>query len=112
MTRQRIRTNPKRSAYTECPSCGGSGVVKTPESMAIDVVRLLILAGQRSSVARVIVIVADEVADYLNSRKRIELARLEQEGGMAVQVIGAKGVGPEHLSVECRDADNREIKFP
>ena len=35
MTRQRIRTNPKRSAYTECPSCGGSGVVKTPESMAI-----------------------------------------------------------------------------
>ena len=41
MTRQRIRTNPKRSAYMECPSCGGSAVVKTPESMAIDVVRLL-----------------------------------------------------------------------
>ena len=47
MTRQRIRTNPKRSAYMECPSCGGSGVVKTAESMAIDVVRLLILASQR-----------------------------------------------------------------
>jgi ribonuclease E len=112
MTRQRIRTNPKRSAYTECPSCGGSGVVKTPESMAIDVVRLLILAGQRPAVARVIVTVAEDVADYLNNRKRMELARLEQEGGMSVQIIGTEGVAPEHLIIECRDADSREVKFP
>ncbi len=112
MTRQRIRTNPKRSAYSECPSCGGSGVVKTPESMSIDVVRLLILASQRPQVHRVIITVAEDVADYLNNRKRIELARLEQEGEMTMQIIGAKGVAPEHLTVECRDADGREVRFP
>jgi ribonuclease E len=111
MTRQRIRTNPKRSAYSECPSCGGSGVVKTPESMAIDVVRLLILASQRAAIARVTVKAAEEVADFLNNRKRIELARLEQEGGMTVQIVGAEGVAPEHLVIECRDADGREVKF-
>ena len=112
MTRQRIRTNPKRSAYSECPSCGGSGVVKTPESMAIDVVRMLILASQRSTVARVIITVAEDVADYLNNRKRIELARLEQEGKMAVQIVGVEGAAPEYLLMECRDADGREVKFP
>ncbi len=112
MTRQRIRTNPKRSAYCECPSCGGSGVVKTPESMAIDVVRMLILASQRSGVARVTISVAEDVADYLNNRKRMELARLEQEGHMAVQIIGVENVAPEHLIVECRDNDGREVKFP
>ncbi len=112
MTRQRIRTNPKRSAYTECPSCGGSGVVKTPESMAIDVVRLLILASQRPAVARVTITAAEDVADYLNNRKRIELARLEQEGEMTVQIVGAEGVAPEHLVVECRDSDGREVKSP
>ena len=112
MTRQRIRTNPKRSAYTECPSCGGSGVVKTSESMAIEVVRLLILAAQRPAVAQVTVTVAEDVADYLNNRKRHELARLEEEGKMTVQVIGAEAVAPEHLVVECRDGENREVKFP
>jgi ribonuclease E len=112
MTRQRIRTNPKRSAYTECPSCCGSGVVKTPESMAIDVIRLLIVASQRRGVARVVVTVAEAVADYLNNRKRIDLARLEQDGGLSVQVVGAEGVAPEYLVLECRDADNREVKFP
>ena len=112
MTRQRIRTNPKRSAYCECPGCGGSGVVKTPESMAIDVVRLLILASQRTNVARVLITVAEEVADYLNNRKRIELARLEQEGQMTVQIMSVEHVAPEHLIIECRDNDGREVKFP
>jgi ribonuclease E len=112
MTRQRIRTNPKRSAYTECPGCGGSGVVKTPESMAIDVVRLLILASQRPSIARVAITVAEEVADYLNNRKRHELARLEEEGEISIQIIGKEGVVPEHLLVECRDSDDREVRFP
>jgi len=112
MTRQRIRTNPKRSAFTECPSCGGSGVVKTPESMAIDVVRLLILAGQRHGVARITVSVAENVADFLNNRKRHDLARREETCGISIQIIGKEDVSPEYLSVDCRDADNREIKFP
>jgi ribonuclease E len=112
MTRQRIRTNPKRSAYSECPSCGGAGVVKTPESMAIDVVRLLILASQRPQISRVTVTVAENVADYLNNRKRHELARLEQDGKISVQIVGVEGVGPEHLAVECHDSNQRELKFP
>jgi ribonuclease E len=112
MTRQRIRTNPKRSAFSECPACSGSGVVKTPESMAIDVVRLLILASQRPSVARIRVSVAEAVADYLNNKKRHELARLEEEGEISIQIVGKEEVSPEYLVIECRAADDREIKFP
>ena len=112
MTRQRIRTNPKRSAYMECPSCGGSAVVKTPESMAIDVVRLLILASQREPIAKVTLTVSAAVADYLNNQKRHDLARLEEAGEMSIQVIGVDNAPPEHLIVECRDSNNREVKFP
>jgi len=112
MTRQRIRPSLKRSVFTDCPCCRGTAVVKTPESMAIEVIRLLILAAQREQIARVTVTVADAVADYLNNRKRRELARLEDEGNMSVQVLETQGVSPEHLILECRDADNREVKFP
>ncbi len=112
MTRQRIRTNPKRSAYTECPSCAGVGLVKTPESMAIDVIRLLILASQRPTISRVTITVAEAVADYLNNRKRHELARLEKEGEMSVQIIGAEDVAPEYLTIVCHDGDEREVRFP
>src|SRR4051812_30892907 len=85
MTRQRIRPSLKRSVYKDCPGCSGSGVVKTAESMAIEVVRLLILATQHEDVARLTVTVADEVATYLNNKKRRELSRLEDENNISVQ---------------------------
>jgi ribonuclease E len=112
MTRQRIRPSLKRSAYTDCPCCHGTAVVKTSESMAIEVVRLLILASQRPQIARVTITVTSEVVDYLNNKKRHELARLEDEGSMLVQVIAEEGVEPEHLVIDCRDAEGREVRFP
>ncbi len=112
MTRQRIRPSLKRSAYQDCPCCRGSAVVKTPESMAIDVVRTLIVIAQKPSIVRVAVSVAQAVADYLNNRKRHELARLEDEGQMSVEVVSDEHAGPEHLVFQCWDADGREVKFP
>jgi ribonuclease E len=112
MTRQRVRPSLKRSAYKDCPSCRGSGVVKSPESMAIDVVRLLIVAAQRPQISKVTVTVDAEVANYLNNRKRAELARLEDEGEMLVQIVAGEDVGPEHLVIQCSDAEGRDVRFP
>ena len=53
-------------------------MVKTAESMAIEVVRLLILASQRPEIAKISVTVADDVADYLNNRKRHDLRGLRK----------------------------------
>ena len=86
-------------------------MVKTPESMGLEVIRLLILAGQRPPITKVTITVAEDVADYLNNRKRHELARLEEHGKMSVYIIPAKGVPPEHLTIECRDVEDREVKL-
>ena len=112
MTRQRIRPSLKRSVYTDCPCCSGRGLVKTAESMAIEVVRMLMLASQQPNIARVTVRVADEVASYLNNRKRKKIAQLEEEGGMHIQILGGEGLYPEHLEIDCRDADSRPIDLP
>jgi ribonuclease E len=112
MTRQRIRPSLKRSVYKECPCCTGTGVVKTAESMAIEVIRLLQFAAQREGVARVSVTVAKDVADYLHNKKRREIAHLEDQGGMTIQVYGKEEAAPEHLLLECLDAAGREVKLP
>lgn len=112
MTRQRVRPSLKKSVFTDCPTCGGTGWVKTPESMVLDVIRLLILASQRENIRYVTVTVALPVAEFLNNRKRHELARLEDEGKMTVEIVGAEHVSPEHLTVVCKDADQREVRFP
>jgi ribonuclease E len=112
MTRQRIRPSLKRSVFKDCPDCGGTGVVKTAESMAIEVVRLLILAAQQEGLARVTATVDDDVAAYLNNKKRRELARLEDDYNIVVQIIGREGVAPEYLVMECYDANGREMRVP
>ena len=83
MTRQRIRPSLKRSVYKDCPSCGGTGVVKTAESMAIEVVRKLLLRTHLEQVSKVTVTVEDEVASYLNNKKRRELAKIEDDNNVA-----------------------------
>ncbi len=110
MTRQRIRPSLKRSVYKECPACGGSGLVKSAESMAIEVVRKLIMCAQMPNVARVAVTVEEEVASYINNRKRRELTRLEDEHNAQVLVIGREDLSPEYLKFECEDANGREVR--
>ncbi len=112
MTRQRVRPSLKRSVYCDCPICGGTGVVKSAESMAIEVLRLLILASHRDDITEAIVTVTGDVAAYLNNKKRRDLARLEDDGKMKVQIVGANGVPPEHLIIQCWDRQGREVKFP
>jgi len=112
MTRQRIRPSLKRSVFADCPCCDGTGVVKTPESMSLEVIRLLILASQQTTIDHVQVTVANEVAAYLNNSKRRELAQLETEGDMSIKVLGADHVPPEHMVIECRDGEDHEVHFP
>jgi ribonuclease E len=112
MTRQRIRPSLKRSIFKDCPGCTGTGVVKTSESMAIEVVRLLILASHREEVAKITVAVHEEVATYLNNRKRRELTRIEDETKKSIQVFGREGVSPEYLLIACEDAQGRELRIP
>ncbi len=93
------------------PAAQARGVVKTAESMAIEVMRLLILAAQRPDVSRISAMVHEEVATYLNNKKRREIAKMEDEGKMAVHVVGREHVSPEHLAIECHDGQGREVKF-
>ena len=112
MTRQRVRPSLKRSVFADCPCCSGKGVVKTDESMSIEVIRLLMLASQNPAVSRVNVRVNDKVAAYLNNKKRRELSGFEEEGQMNVQILGTENVFPEFLELECKDAAGSPVLIP
>src|SRR5205814_5033452 len=71
MTRQRMRPSLKRSIYSDCPHCKGAGLVKTPESMSLDVMRRLAIAASEQRVARVELAVCRDVGSYRRNRKRI-----------------------------------------
>ena len=112
MTRQRIRPSLKRSVYQDCPVCSGKGVVKSDESMAIEVVRLLQLAQYDDRIAKVTIRVAEDVAAYLNNRKRRELASIEEDGSMVVLILGSESLSPEYLEFTYSDSEGNTVSAP
>ncbi|TWT82394.1 Ribonuclease E [Planctomycetes bacterium CA13] len=111
MTRQRIRPSLKRSIYTDCPCCQGRGLVKTAESMSIEVIRMLALAVQNKHIERVTIRVNDAVAAHLNNKKRRDVMEMEDVGKMTVQILGSEGLFPEHLEMDCRDTHGERVEI-
>jgi ribonuclease E len=111
MTRQRIRPSLRRSVYEDCPCCRGTGLVKTAESVAIEVVRLLLNSVHREGVSRITVEVHDRVGTYLNNRKRRDLIRFEEDNQVSIHISSRADVSPEHLQIRCFDGTGTELKF-
>ena len=112
MTRQRIRPSLRKSIFRDCPTCTGTGTVKTAESMAIEVMRTLHLSESRDDVTRLTVTVHDEVATWINNRKRREITQFEDRTHIQLHVVGKDGVSPEHLVFDAWDTSGRSIRFP
>ncbi|MDO4558959.1 MAG: ribonuclease E/G, partial [Planctomycetia bacterium] len=58
MTRQRMRPALKKSIFRDCPCCHGAGLVKTVESMSIEVMRMVLQAVQKQAVADILIKIA------------------------------------------------------
>jgi ribonuclease E len=109
MTRQRIRPSLRRSTYEDCPCCNGVGQVKTDESMAIEVMRTLMMSATRQDVHRIDLEVHQRVANYLINRKRREITSLEEGYEVVVNILARGDVFPEHIRVRCLDETGSEV---
>ena len=103
MTRQRMRPSLKRSIYFDCPHCKGAGLVKTPESMSLDVMRRLAIAANDLKVARIELAVCPDAATYLLNKKRRQLADLESHTKKKILVRQDGSLGREEMTLTLYD---------
>ncbi|HET6251916.1 MAG TPA: Rne/Rng family ribonuclease [Tepidisphaeraceae bacterium] len=106
MTRQRMRPSLKRSVYFDCPHCKGAGLVKTPESMSLDVMRRLAIGIHDARVVRVELSVNPDVSFYLLNKKRQSLARLEYDTNRRILIHSDAKLGLDEMRLEL--FDNRD----
>ena len=106
MTRQRMRPSFKRSVYFDCPHCKGAGLVKTPESMSLDVMRRLRIAIHDNRVQRVELAVCPDVAFYLQNKKRAPLGALEEMYKKRIVVRADHQLGLDEMKIDL--FDNRD----
>ncbi|MBL7139634.1 MAG: Rne/Rng family ribonuclease [Planctomycetes bacterium] len=110
MTRQRMQPSLERTTYIDCPHCKGGGIIKSGESMALEVIRHLKLLAGRDQTARVEVTLHPEVAEYVNNAKRDALVRIETAHRLAVRIRSDAGAAIDQAAYRCYDQQGREIR--
>ncbi|MCP1229862.1 Rne/Rng family ribonuclease [Acetobacter indonesiensis] len=84
MSRQRLRPSVAEAAFTTCPHCQGTGMVRGIESSALHVLRAVEEEGARRRASVITVHVAGEIALYVLNNKRDWLAEIEKRHHMEI----------------------------
>jgi ribonuclease E len=111
MTRQRMRPSLQSATYLACPHCGGSGFVKSHESMAIEIMRLLNLSASKGQIKRIELFVSPEVGDYLQNEKRDTIARIEQVSDNRIIIHSTPEYVGEKYGLVCYNQRGRVVKL-
>ncbi len=112
MSRQRLRPSLMEQTFIACPHCQGRGLIRSPESTALQVLRAIEEEGAKRRAAEILVHVRPEVAMYLLNRKRERLGQIEERFGMTVGFAADDGMAPgtTHRLDRVRAAEARPIE--
>lgn len=109
MTRQRMRPSLQSSTFLACPHCGGAGFIKSHESQAIEMVRLMNFSGSKKQVKRIELSVSPEVASYLQNEKREIIYNIEQTKEVRVIINSDPSITGEKYVLNCYNERGAQI---
>jgi ribonuclease E len=104
MSRQRIRFGVVESSTHKCPTCNGTGLVRSVESVALMVMRNVEDHVMKRPGQSINVRVPVDVALYILNGKRGTLATLEMKHGLSITIVADDHVGPQHYVIEKGEA--------
>ncbi len=99
MSRQRLRPSLGESSYLVCPRCSGIGNIRSVESLALAILRLIGEEARKERTAKVIAQLPVEVATYLLNEKREWVQSLESRHEMQVILVANPLLETPHYQV-------------
>ncbi len=88
MSRQRLRPSLEESTQSVCPRCSGAGNIRSVESLALAVLRLVGEEARKDRTAKVIAQLPMDVANYILNEKRDWVQTLQETNGVTVVLLG------------------------
>jgi ribonuclease E len=86
LSRQRLNPSLTEAQFESCPTCEGTGNVRTPDSTSILVLRSLEEEGLKGRAAQLIVHVTTKVALFLLNNKRANVTELEKRYDLEILI--------------------------
>ena len=87
MSRQRLRPSLVESVSQTCPHCEGTGRVRSVNSSALQILRIIEEEASQRSATEMTIYVHSTIALYILNQKRASLAEIEQQSGCTVMLM-------------------------
>ena len=100
MSRQRLRSSLGEAHQEVCGRCGGQGTVRSVESLALSILRIIEEEAMKEKTGRVLAQLPIEVATFLLNEKRAQIAELEHRYGVHVLLIPNRNLETPHYDVQ------------
>lgn len=100
INRQRIKQSLGVRTRRPCPTCGGVGTIASAEAVALGLLRRIEAEAAGGRLRAVRVELHPELADALQNNRRQELAALEREFDLRIEIIAAAGFHRSEQRVE------------
>lgn len=88
MSRQRLRPGMIEATTQPCPSCHGTGLIRSDDNMALQVLRQIEEEGTRNRSREVLVKAPVAIANFIMNQKREHIIQIEARYGMSVRIEG------------------------
>jgi len=110
LSRQRLRPSISESTNIVCPRCSGMGVIRSVESLALAILRLIGEEARKDRTAKVIAQLPVDVATYLMNEKRDWLNSIEARSEIDVILVPNRYL--ETPAYELRRVRDDEVGLP
>ncbi len=110
MSRQRLRPSLGEAIHKTCPRCNGQGTIRSIESLALSVMRVIEEDALKEKTALIQTQLPVEVATYLLNEKRTMLTQIEQRHQVHILLIPNPHMETPHYKITRLRAD--EIPAP
>jgi ribonuclease E len=100
MSRQRLRPGMLESTTQPCQHCHGTGLIRSDDSMALQILRALEEEGTRKRSKEVLLRAPIAVVNFLMNQKREHIALIEARYGMSVRVEGDPAMISPDFTIE------------
>lgn len=99
MSRQRLRRSLGESAHQVCPRCSGSGSVRSVESLALAILRLVGEEARKERTSKVICELPVAVATFLLNEKREWIQSIEERTGVQLLLVANPDLETPNYSI-------------
>ena len=112
MSRQRLRPGMIEATTQPCPHCHGTGLIRSDDNLALNILRQIEEEGTRRRSREVLVKVPVGIANYLMNQKREHIAQIEARYGLSVRIEADPHLIPPDYSIEKFKTATRIVPEP